>query len=79
MAAPFPTLALFTVYHSPSTPASIHSHRRHESAHDDEAKEDDATVEANKVLYFYSIQTSLSKERRARLMGTVTAMANFAK
>ncbi len=77
MAAPFPVVSLFAVY---STLLSSSQEIAHDSDEFNEAtiKEDDATLEARKLLYFYSVQSSLGKERKARLMGTVIAMANFA-
>lgn len=67
---PFPTLSLFAIYSSapllePSTAK--------------DAPSDDAAIEASKLLFFSSTQEPLPKERKARLMGTVIGMADFAR
>lgn len=60
-----PTMALFAIYSSAPLPPH--------------ASDDDAALEASKVLFFSAAQDSLSKERKARLMGTVIGMADFAR
>lgn len=66
---PFPTLALFAIYTTAPGPL------------DESELHDDAAVEASKLLLFHSSSASdePSKERKARLMGTVMGMADFAR
>lgn len=72
---PFPTLALLAIYHSIT---AVPSGERTERFDDTIVREDDLTIEARKVLYLHSVEP-LSTQRRARLMGTVMGMANFAR
>lgn len=67
---PFPTLSLFAIYSS--APLL-------EPSADEDAPSDDAAVEASKLLFFSSSQEPLPKERKARLMGTIIGMADFAR
>lgn len=79
---PFPTLSLFSIYSStpllpnpPVTPAA-------DGGDDEQHQPDDATLEASKLLLFFSQDEAdepLTKERKARLMGTVMGMADFAR
>ncbi|KAI5475330.1 hypothetical protein MNV49_001599 [Pseudohyphozyma bogoriensis] len=72
-ARPFPTLSLFAIYSSTPLFPSGTAHEKHRS---------DAEVEASKVLYFAAPEDDpevLTKERKARLMGTVMGMADFAR
>lgn len=82
---PFPTLALLSIYHSensrPEPTAAFVAEPDTKETQFETIKEDDAAVEARKILYFYSVHESagLTKERKARLMGTIVGMANFAR
>ena len=67
-ARPFPTLALLSIYSSVPVPSSTPPAGR----------QDDAAVEASKILFF-SAAEELTVERKARLMGTVMGMADFAR
>jgi len=66
---PFPTLSLLAIYST--TPVA--------SFFPPTGKQDDAAVEASKVLFLHSAEEDISAERRARLMGTVMGMADFAR
>lgn len=66
---PFPTLSLFAVYRAAPFPTSS----------DDGRRDSDAQLEASKVLYLWSNEPGVTDERKARLMGTVLGMADFAK
>lgn len=67
-ARPFPTLALLAIYSA--TPVK--------GLTSPAGRQDDATVEASKILFF-SAHEELKVERKARLMGTVMGMADFAR
>lgn len=72
---PFPSISVFCIY-STTPLSSVHTATpSDEPAEDDH---DDATLEASKLLFFYS-PDELVKERRARLMGTVMGLADFAR
>ncbi|ORY74096.1 hypothetical protein BCR35DRAFT_353984 [Leucosporidium creatinivorum] len=66
---PFPTLSLLAIYSTTPVPSSTPP----------TGKQDDAAVEASKVLFFHSAEEDITAERRARLMGTVMGMADFAR
>ncbi|SCV70503.1 BQ2448_1897 [Microbotryum intermedium] len=70
---PFPSVSLVAIYSTRSDlpPLPPNEHGLH--------RDEDAWREAAKVLFFSSAQTDLPPERKARLMGTVFGMADFAR
>lgn len=71
-ALPFPTLSLFAIYSAQPLPESIPA----------DARRNDAALEQSKVLFFSASEHEhepITPERRARLMGTVVGMADFAR
>lgn len=66
---PFPILSLLAIYSTTPVPSS----------NPPTGKQDDAAVEASKVLFFRAAEEDVTAERRARLMGTVMGMADFAR
>jgi hypothetical protein len=65
VARPFPTLSLFAIYSS-------------KPLLDPSEKHEDAALEASKILYLHTTGPAVTTERKARVMGTVLGMADFA-
>ena len=74
---PFPTVSVLTIYSAAPLPPGPPT--ASDVDPDKAEKDDEETVEMDKVVYWYSQQEELSVERKARLMGTIRGMADFAR
>lgn len=86
---PFPTVGLFAIYSSTDLPdkqpspadddADPHSDGDDHAEEGSRAKPDEQAQELAKVVFWYSQVEDLSVDRKARLVGTIRGMQDFAR
>lgn len=83
-ALPFPTVSVLTIYTTAPIPSEPHpppnDSSNDQKDHGEGEKEDEQVAEMRKVVYWYSQHgNDLPVERKARLMGTIRGMSDFAR
>lgn len=76
---PFPILSLFSIY-TTFVPTQIQEQEQEQNDEEESIQQTDLEIESSKIQFYFSTNSiSDSKERKARLMGTVMGMADFAR